>query len=315
MRKDGIIARSGCFSLQETAREVRMRRTRKNSTILVTGATGHQGGAVARSLIAGGWKVRALVRDSRKEAARELKALGIELVHGDLDDPASLRRAVKEVYGVFSVQTWSEKGVDGEIRMGRNLADAAKAAGVKHFIYSSVGGADRGTGIPHFESKYAIEEHIRSLELPSTIFRPVYFMYNFNAPQMQTAILNGTLVTALRPDRMLQMLAPEDLGTFVRLAFDHPEVYLDKTFELAGDELTMPEAAEIFSRITGRTVQYVQQPIEQVRRFNKDAGRMYAWFNDNGYHADIPALRALHPGLLSLEAWLTRSQWAEAKAA
>ncbi len=292
-----------------------MRRTRKNSTILVTGATGRQGGTVARSLVEDGWKVRALVRDSRKEAARELKAIGIELVHGDLDDPASLRRALKDVYGVFSVQTWREKGVEGEIRMGKNLADAAKAAGVKHFIYSSVGGADRRTGIPHFESKYAIEQHIRSLELPSTIFRPVYFMHNFNEPRMESAILNGMLATALRQDRRLQMLAPEDLGTFVRLAFDHPEVYLDKTFELAGDELTMSEAAAVFSRITGRTVHSVQQPIGEVQRFNRDAGRMYAWFNDNGYHADIPALRALHPGLLSLETWLKRTQWMPAKAA
>ncbi len=292
-----------------------MRRTRKNSTILVTGATGRQGGTVARSLVEDGWKVRALVRDSRKEAARELKAIGIELVHGDLDDPASLRRALKDVYGVFSVQTWREKGVEGEIRMGRNLADAAKATGVKHFIYSSVGGADRRTGIPHFESKYAIEQHIRSLELPSTIFRPVYFMHNFNEPKMESAILNGMLATALRQDRRLQMLAPEDLGTFVRLAFDHPEVYLDKTFELAGDELTMSEAAAVFSRITGRTVHSVQQPIGEVQRFNRDAGRMYAWFNDNGYHADIPALRALHPGLLSLETWLKRTQWMPAKAA
>ncbi len=292
-----------------------MTRIRKRSVILVTGATGNQGGAVARSLAADGWPVRALVRDSRKHDARELVSLGIELVHGDLEDPASLRRALRGIYGVFSVQTWKEKGVDGEVRMGKNLADAARAAGVKHFIYSSVGGADRKTGIPHFESKYAIEEHIRSLELPSTIFRPVYFMYNFNAPAMRAAILNGALATALRPDRRLQMLATEDLAAFVRLAVGHPEVYLDNTFELASDELTMPEVAEVFSRVTGKTVQYVQQPIEQVRRFNKDAGRMYAWFNDDGYHADIPALRALHPGLLTLEAWLQGTQWSQAKAA
>ncbi len=292
-----------------------MIRRRKSNTILVTGATGHQGGAVVRSMIGGGWHVKALVRDSRKREAQELAALGVELVHGDLEDRASLRRAAQDAYGIFSVQSWRETGVDGEIRMGRNLADAAKTAGVKHFIYSSVGGADRNTGIPHFESKYAIEEHIRSLELPSTIFRPVYFMYNFNAPEMEASILNGTLATALRPDRVLQMLATEDLGAFVRLAFDHPETYLDNVFELASDELTMTQAAEIFSRVIGRTVRYVQQSIKEVQRFNKDAGRMYAWFNDNGYHADIPALRALNPRLLSLETWLRRTHWARAKAA
>ncbi len=281
----------------------------------MTGATGHQGGAVARSLAADGWPVRALVRDSRKHEAREMASLGIDLVHGDLEDRASLRRALRGVYGVFSVQTWREAGVDGEVRMGKDLADAAKVENVRHFIYSSVGGADRRTGIPHFESKYAIEEHIRSLELPSTVFRPVYFMYNFSAPEMQASIRNGILATALRPDRQLQMLAPEDLGAFVRLAFGHPEVYLDNIFELASDELTMPEVADVFSRITGRAVRYVQQPIEQVRRFNRDAGRMYAWFNDSGYHADIPALRALHPGILSLEEWLRGTQWALAKAA
>lgn len=289
---------------------------RKNSRIiLVTGATGLQGGTVARRLVAAGWPVRALVRDARKREARELARLGIELVSGDLENRASLARALKDVYGVFSVQTWKEKGVEGEIRMGRNLADAAKKAGVKHYIYSSVGGADRNTGIPHFESKNAIEEHIRSIGLPATVFRPVYFMSNFKAPAMQASILHGTLATAMRPDKRLQILAPEDLGEFVRLAFDHPEVYLDQTFELASDELTMPEVAETFSRLIGRPVRYVQQPLEEVRRFNKDAGRMYAWFNDSGYHADMPALRALHPRLLTLEAWLRRNDWAQEKAA
>ena len=130
--------------------------------ILVSGATGQQGGAVARNLLERGFAVRALTRDPEKAAARELADLGAEVVSGDLEDRASIERVLDGVYGVFSVQKFLEAGVEGEVRQGVRLADAAKAAGVEHYVYSSVGSAHRETGIPHFESKWEVEEHVRA---------------------------------------------------------------------------------------------------------------------------------------------------------
>lgn len=287
-------------------------KAKKNKIILVTGATGNQGGAVARSLAAAGWPVRAFVRDPAKPEARALAKTGIQITQGDLDDRASIDRALKSAYGVFSVQAWREKGVEGEIRQGKALADAAKAADVRHFVYSSVGGAERRSGIPHFESKWRIEEHIRTIGLPATVFRPVFYMYNFNSPELRAAILNGTLPMLLRADRPLQMLAVEDFGAFATLAFERPSDYIGKSIELAGDEMTMPQAAEIIGKVTGKTVRYVEQPVEDARRFNKDLAKMYEWFNENGYRADIPALRALYPKLTTFETWLRKSGWAKA---
>ena len=159
--------------------------------ILVTGATGQQGGAVVRHLRTQGFAVRALTRDGQSPAARALAAEGVEVVQGDLDDRASLDRALAGAYGVYSVQNFALTGVEGEVRQGTTLADAAKATGIQHFVYSSVGSADRQTGIPHFESKFRIEEHIRAIDLPHTILRPVFFMENFG--YARDAILGGTL--------------------------------------------------------------------------------------------------------------------------
>jgi uncharacterized protein YbjT (DUF2867 family) len=234
---------------------------KKRKTILVTGATGHQGGAVTQSLLVAGWKVRALVRDMKQPSSRAIYRKGADLVMGDLYDRDSLDRALRDVYGVFSVQTWEGHGVEGEIRQGKNLADAAvKRAEVKHFIYSSAAGATLKTGVPFFDSKATIENHIKETGLPTTIFRPVYFMFNFSSREMHAAIMKGTMTMAIKPDKPLQMLAVEDLGEVVRIAFDHPDQYIGKSMDLAGDELTMSQVASAFSRIIGKTVRYAYQP-------------------------------------------------------
>jgi uncharacterized protein YbjT (DUF2867 family) len=152
-------------------------------TILVLGATGRQGGAVVRELTARGFPVRALTRDPGKPEAKALAGLGAAVVNGSLDDAVSLRRAMEGVHGAFSIQTpYGPGGAARETREGVAVADAAKAAGVKHLVYSSVGGAERNTGIPHFESKHRIEEHIRAARMRATILRPVFFMENFAGP-------------------------------------------------------------------------------------------------------------------------------------
>jgi len=281
--------------------------------ILVCGATGKQGGAVARHLLSEGWRVRILTRFPDKPEAEFFKRRGAEVVKGDMADRAGLLTAMKGAYGVFSVQNTWESGVEKEVEQGRLVATAAKEAGVKHFIYSSVGGVHRRTGIPHFESKWRIEEHIRSLNLTYSIFRPVYFMENFMMPDVRFKIYEGTLATGLRPDRPLQMIAVDDIGVFVAKAFDMPGDFLGRELELAGDELTGPQIAEHLGKSIERTVTYVQTPIEEIRKINEDLAMMYEWFNTRGFDVDIPRLREEHPGLETFDTWLVRASWKKAE--
>lgn len=283
--------------------------------IAVAGATGNQGGVTARKLLAEGWKVRALTRDPNKPAAQELAALGAEVVPGDMDDRAQLDAAFQGVYGVFSVQNFwlPNVGFAGEVVQGKNVADAARAAGVRHLVYSSVGAAHRGMGQKHFESKWLIEQYIHSLGVPYTILRPAAFFETLE--WARALILNGTFNgLGLRPEKEHQQIAVEDIGVFAALAFANPEQHLGKTIELAGDALTEAEMAETLTKVIGRPVQLNgdisgiagQMPEEELRA-------MLNFFNGKAYDADIPALRKLHPGLLTFEQYLRKNGWENAE--
>jgi uncharacterized protein YbjT (DUF2867 family) len=189
--------------------------------ILVCGATGNQGGAVARSLLDRGFRVRALTRDPQKPEAQALAEQGAEVVQGDMEDRSAMDQVLVEgIYGVFSVQNFWETGYDGEVKQGKTVADTAKAAGVEHFVYSSASGANRQTGIPSFETKWEVEEHVREIGLPYTILRPVWFMQNWE--MLREHILGGTLAQPLDPDKPLQQVAVEDVGAFAAIAFERP---------------------------------------------------------------------------------------------
>ena len=275
-----------------------------DKTILVTGATGQQGGSVVRHLLKDGWKVRAFVRDTSKPAAQELVGLGAELAQGDLDDRASLDRALAGVYGVFSFPNMM-MGLEKEIEQGKAVADAAKAAGVQHFVQSSVGGVERDSGVPHFESKWQIENYVRELGLPATFLRPVYFMENFNWKRAQ--ILEGTYESlGMNPDRPLQLISVNDIGRFAAIVFADPAQYIGQGWEIAGDELTEPQIAEVFSRVLSQSVNLA--PLSAPHAF-EDMSVMVEWFDTDGYEADIPALRAVHPDLQTLEDWIKVTAW------
>jgi len=281
--------------------------------IAVNGATGQQGGAVARKLLTDGWKVRALTRDVNKPAAQELASLGAELVAGDMEDRAQLDAAFKNAYGVFSVQNFwlPNVGFEGEIKQGKNVADAAKVAGVQHLVYSSVGSAHRGMGQKHFDSKWIIEQYIHTLDVPYTILRPVAFMDNNN--WRRAYILSGTYTgMGLRPEKGLQTIAVEDVAVFVALAFADKKSYLGKSLELAGDELTENQTAEVFSKVIGRPVT-LTEPSGQSWAPEEEAKAAFNFFNGEGYDADIAALRKIHPGLLSLEQYLRKNGWENAE--
>ena len=287
--------------------------------ILVTGASGAQGGAVARHLLRRGYPVRALCRDPEKPAARALAAAGVRVVPGNLDDRASLDAAVAGVHGVFGVQNFWDGfpgpylGLEGEVRQGKALLDAAKAAGVAHFVQTSAGGGPGISGVPSNDGKRRIEAHAREIGIPVTIIRPVFFMDNFDNPGwgFQGPILEGRLELAIAADRKLQLIAVDDIAHFTAMAFDRPGDFIGAEFDLAGDELTMLEMAATFSRVMGRPVRFAggEEGLAGLRAFNPELAQIFEWFNKSRFDAFIPALRALHPGLLTFEAHLRRAGW------
>lgn len=281
-------------------------------TVLVTGATGLQGGATARHLIRTGWSVRALVRHPSSAAARALAETGAELVTGDMAYRPSLDAAMQGVHGVFSVQpTAGYPGtppgftVDDEVRMGVNVAEAAREAQVRHFVYASVGGVDRSPGIRRWESKGRIEERVRELGLPATFLRPVRFMENQANPV--TGVRGGVLTDVVKPDVPVQLIAATDIGAFAALAFNDPRRHLGQAHEIAGDELTFRQIVDAISRAIGAPVRYNAIPLEDLATADPDARAGYEFANNRGgWQADIPALRDLHPGVMTFETWLAR---------
>lgn len=283
---------------------------KKDRVILVTGGTGQQGGAVARKLLERGFRVRAFTRNAGSPKARELAELGAEVVTGDLEDGASIEHALAGAHGAFSVQNFYEAGAEGEVRQGCLLADIAAKTGIRHLVYSSVASAQRNTGIPHFETKWQIEGHIRKLALPYTILRPVFFMENWFTYTGE-AVKSGVLPQPLSPGTRLQQIALDDIGHFAATAFEDPPTWTGREIEIAGDELTMTETAAALARALGRSVKYQQLPWEEFRRnAGEELAIMYRWFENVGYDADIGALRKLHPQLKTLEQFLREARLA-----
>jgi uncharacterized protein YbjT (DUF2867 family) len=285
-----------------------------NKVIAVTGATGQQGSVVARHLLAQGWKVRALTRDPNKLAAQALAAAGAEIVPGDLDQRAELDAAFKGAYGVFSVQNFwlPNVGAEGEVRQGKAVAGAVKAAGIQHLVYSSVGAAHRGMGQAHFASKYEIEQYIQALGLPATILRPVAFMDNYNWDRPY--ILNGIFQSwGLRPDKAQQVIAAEDIGAFAALAFSNPQDYIGQTLEIAGDELTEGQMAETFSKVIGRRVTVQPPSMPEGQQPSAEQIAMFTFFSGEAYAADIADCRRRYPALLNFEQYLRRNGWENAE--
>jgi uncharacterized protein YbjT (DUF2867 family) len=260
----------------------------KSDLILVTGATGKQGGAVAHELLAIGRRVRIMTRHPDSAPARELAWRGAEVVQGDLDDPASLPHALDGAWGTYAMQNTWEAGVEREEVQGKRFADAAKKAGVQYYVYASVASAHRHTGIPHFDNKARIEQRVKDLGFPSwAVLRPVFFMENFLSDQNRQAIEQGQLPFGIQPTTKLQMIAVADVGKYGKLMLDQPERFNGRAIDIAGDELTMPEVAEVLTVITRHPVKHVQVPIDEIRKYSEDVALMLEWFDAVGYNADI----------------------------
>jgi uncharacterized protein YbjT (DUF2867 family) len=271
--------------------------------ILVTGATGQQGGSLARLLLQKKHKVYALTRNTQSSAAQDLRNRGANIVKGDLDDSDSLQRAVKDVESIFLMGTPFEDGTEGEIRRGKLMADIAKENNIEHLVYSSVANADKNTGIPHFESKFKVEQHIKNLGIPHTIIGPTFFMENLLGPGLE----QSQLALPLSPSTILQQSALKNIAEFSALVLERRKPFLGKRIDIASDEVTGEQAAEILSNVLGNKIRYVSVPLEQVYQANEDMARMYEWYEKVGTGIDIASLHQEYPEI----DWLTFRDWAK----
>lgn len=280
--------------------------------ILVIGATGQQGGELARLLLQKKHEVYALTRNTESESpkAHNLRNLGAKLIKGDLDNPDSLEQATNGVDSVFLMGTWTEDGTEGETRRGKMMTDIAKEQNVAHLVYSSVVNADKNTGIPHFESKYKVEQHIKNCGIPYTIIGPTFFMENLlSYSLMNEGLQQGQLALPLSPSRILQQSALKNIAEFSALVLERRNSFLGKRIDIASDELTGEQAANVLSDELRRKIRYVQVPLEQIRQASEDLALMFEWFERVGTGIDVANLHQQYPEVN----WSTFKDWVESQ--
>ncbi|HKN07341.1 MAG TPA: NmrA/HSCARG family protein [Thermoplasmata archaeon] len=280
-------------------------RSSEPKRVLVTGATGQQGGGLARLLLKRGHHVRALTRKPDSAAAGELRKLRAEVVAGDLGDPESVARAAKGVDVAYLVATPYEQGSAAETRFGKTGLDGMRVAGVPYIVYSSVSDADRKTGIPHFDSKAEVEEHLKGLGTDYSIIAPVFFMENFFAPWITAGFGKGVFATGIVADRKLQIISLPEISEFTTLAVEQPRSFRGKRINIASDQLTPLEMARQISEVARTKLTYQTIPLDQVRQQSEDFAKMYDWFNRVGYSADIAKLKTDYPQVH----WRTFREW------
>lgn len=279
--------------------------------MLITGATGDQGGHLARLLLQRGQPVRVLVRDPQEPAAIDLAERGADVFEGDLRDAESVERAARGVRAAY-LMTVPYDGVEDEVDQGRAAADAFKAADVPFLVHSSVAGSDRDTGIPEFDSKRRIERHIDGLGIPHAVVAPVTFMENLvTLPDFVESLREGRLELPLPPEKPLQMVALRDLAEVTAHILDDADHHRGKRIEVASDEVTPARMVSILSRATGRRIQHVRGDLDALRERDADHAAMWEWLESVGYGVDVPALHRTYAGVPwhKFEDWCEVQDW------
>jgi uncharacterized protein YbjT (DUF2867 family) len=285
---------------------------RQGKTIVICGATGRQGGAVARHMIADGWHVKGLTRDPDTEKARKLGNSGAELVRADMADRGELERAFAGAYGVFSVQNPMISGFESEVEQGRNVAEAAKAAGIKHVVYGAAG-IGRRTGIPSWDTKVEIEERMEALDLPLTVLRPNAFMelLTDKAYYPPVAIWH-VMVKLMGGSRNVPWLAADDVGEIAARAFEQPDRFVGRQIPLAADIKTLDESRAVWTEVFGKPPSKFPLPVWLFERISghagKDLPKMWRWLRRNEIPEDTAPTRDIHPAALTLQEWLQQKR-------
>ncbi|CAF0926730.1 unnamed protein product [Didymodactylos carnosus] len=280
---------------------------KSSEQVVVLGGTGKQGGEVVQELLERKkFNAAIITRNPESAKAKELLSKGVQVIKVDLDKVTTdeLANVFQGSYGVFSVQEMGKN----EVKQGIMVADACKKANVQHLVYSSVNAAEKAPNVPHFHSKYLIEQHIKQLNLPNfTILRPTCLMDNFDDPQMQPKY--SSLMFLIKPTTKLQWIACKDIGIAANKAFEEPKKYAKKTVSLAGDNLTGTELAQVFSRVLGRDLKYKKMPSIILRLYSNEMYKMADFFEKTGYDTNIPEVKKEFPQLRTMEQWLKENEW------
>jgi uncharacterized protein YbjT (DUF2867 family) len=275
---------------------------------LVVGASGQQGGAVARELLSTGQQVRLFTRDPQK--VKELKKMGCEVAVGDLNEPDSIRDALQGVTCAFLATFTMEGGPAKEIEHGYTFIRVAEEVGLPHLVFSSVSGADMAPNVAHMDSKWKVEQELRDSLLQWTVLRPSWFMENFGSPLYTRMLEQGKLLMALPAETKLAMVAVRDIGKAGARAMLHPEKFAGRTFQLAGDELTMAEITEAISATLGKPIGYQQLPDEEVlKAMGQEMLNMFHWMQEVGFSLDPRVSEQLGFELTRFEEYLATAPW------
>ncbi|MFD5793379.1 NmrA/HSCARG family protein [Streptomyces diastatochromogenes] len=278
-------------------------------TIAVTGATGAQGGATARALLVAGHRVRALTRTPAAPAAEALRRLGADVRYADFDDRTSLDAALAGADSLFAVTTPFGTDTATEVRQGRTLLDAAAAARVGHIVFTSAAHADRGTGIPHYDSKAEIERHLRVTGVPWTVIAPAAFMDNFASGWTLEGLRENTFAWPMPADRALTLIPADDIGAFAALVLQRRSDFTGRRIDIASDERSAAQIAAALSAAGGRPVTHREVPLSYVRAHSHDLAAMFSYFTSTGLDVDVTGLRRAHPEV----GWHTFADWAAAQ--
>ena len=263
-------------------------------TILVIGSTGTQGTKVVDGLInSDKFSIKALTRDKSGDSAISLTNKGVELIEGNMDDLESLNTAMKGVYGVFFIAVGTDwfdtTGPETEITRGSNVIQAANKNEIGHIVFSGVSGGNRSIGVPQFETKGAIERALTASGLGYTILRPVSFMDNFN--RNKNAIKEGRFSDILSPNKTQWFISVQNIADFTVAAFLNPERFSGKEIDLAGDAMTLPDVAKIFTKVLGIEVEYNYIEEDDRDRLPEPMKIMNGFYEREGYLVDIDKLK------------------------
>ena len=283
----------------------------KSLLVLVTGISGNQGSHLAQHLLARGHRIRALVRSPHHPMLETFRSKRVDVVQGNFEDQGSIQQAARGIDAMFLMSTSFSAGPEAETRQASSAIDAAKGVGVPWLVYSSVSDANRRTGIPHFESKFAVEEHLAKSGISYAITAPTAFMENLQAPYQMSSIRQGKFVQAISPTRSVQMVALDDLSAFVGHVIENPSVFNRKRVNVASDTSSGTQTAKILSEVSGRKIEFQELPLEALRSQSADLAKMFEWFARDGYTADIEGLRRDYPmvGWQRLREWAARVDW------
>ncbi|MEU1820123.1 NmrA/HSCARG family protein [Streptomyces roseifaciens] len=280
-------------------------------TVAVTGATGAQGGATARALLAAGHRVRALTRRPASPAADTLRRLGADVVRADFDDATTLEAALAGADSLFAVTTPFGTDTATETRQGEALVDAAAAARLGHIVFTSAAHADRSTGVPHYESKRRIEQHLRTSRVPWTVIAPAAFMDNYAGGWTLDGLRDGTFAWPMPADRPLTLIPAADIGTFAALVLQRREEFDAQRIDIASDERTPAQIAHSLAEAIGRPVTHHEVPLAHVRTRSTDLAAMFEYFTTSGLDVDVAGLRRAYPeaGWHSFSDWAAGQDW------